>query len=72
MNAAEKLAREISRVTLVREHFEEAGRLTAGRVVVGPQVAMMDKVLEDAFIAAGSNDALQVLGALQDLEQWKE
>mgnify|MGYP003522557390 CR=1 FL=1 len=72
MNAAEKLAREISRVTLVREHYEEAGRLTAGRAVVGPQVVMMTKVLEDAFVAAGSNDALQVLAALKDLEEWRD
>ncbi len=70
MNAAEKLAREIARVAVVREHFEELRRMP--NVIVAPQIAMMTASLEKAFAASGSNDATEVIEALHELEGWTE
>lgn len=65
MNIQEKLAREISRVTAIRERYE--GLRHQPRVIVGPQIAMMTASLEEAFQAAGSNDIEAIMRSLQDL-----
>ena len=79
MNAAEKLAREISRVTTVIGHYEALiGMAKRGEVsqlspltetVVLP---MIRGQLENAFKAAGSNDAIDVKKALAVLEGIKD
>lgn len=70
MNLAEKLAREISRVTKIKSHYEEAGR----RPGVNVAFALYDinDALEQAFAASGSNDVLQVMKAHARLEEIKE
>ena len=70
MNAAEKLAREIVRVTSLRSHFEALRSMP--NVVVEPQIAMMNASIEKACLASGSNDVLQVLASLHDLSEYGE
>ena len=70
MNIAEKLAREISRVTEIREHYEALRHMP--NVIVAPQIAMMTATLEDAFAAARSNDPVHVIRALANLEGFTE
>jgi hypothetical protein len=66
MNASEKLAREIYRIGCIRHHYEAIGN--AGK----PALMMIGMSLERAFAAAGSNDAVEVIAAIQDLEGFKE
>jgi hypothetical protein len=66
MNASEKLAREIRRVTILQTEYEKLDGMP--NVIVRPAVIMMDFALDRACIAAGSNDVLNVLAALKDLE----
>lgn len=70
MNAAEKLAHEIERVTILRSRYESLRRMP--NVIVAPQIAMMTAAIEMAKKAAGSNDALEVLQALKELEGWEK
>lgn len=70
MNLAEKLAREISRVTEIKCHFEEAGRMPGVNVAFA--LHDINKALELAFTAAGSNDVEQVIRAHGALEEIKE
>lgn len=75
MNAAEKLAREINRVTLLRCQHEEAQRLIDSlscAPVMTPAMMLIDLALEEAYVAAGSNDAMMVLSALQNLGGFTE
>jgi len=73
MNAAEKLAREIGRVATVLAHYEETKRMMAGKnVMMEPAMAMIAASLEQAYVAAGTNDALAVLAALEDLGEITE
>lgn len=64
MNAAEKLAREISRVTALRCQYEE--------VNVEPAIALMTAALENAFKAAGVDDAITQMTAIRTLEGFTE
>lgn len=66
MNAAEKLAREIWRVSAIAWMYREIG--AAGQ----PALILMNSSLEQACKAAGSNDALAVIAALRDLEGYSE
>lgn len=70
MNVAEKLAREIRRVTELRGLYAEVGKMP--QVVVGPAVMLMDAALEQACKAAGVDDALVQMAALQELEGFQE
>jgi hypothetical protein len=70
MNAQEKLLEEIERVTVIREHFR--GLRGMPNVIVEPQIAMQTASIERAKKAAASNDAVQVLAALQDLGEYSE
>ena len=70
MNAAEKLAREIVRVAVIRSRFESLRSMP--NVMVEPQIAMQTRSLEKACIAAGSNDVLLGLAAREDLKGYGE
>jgi hypothetical protein len=76
LNVAEKLAREISRVTAIRVHHEQAAEECAQRGVVNanfqPAIAMMNAALEGAFVASGANNALATLRALNELEGFSD
>ena len=65
MNVAEKLAREIRRVAELRCQYEEVGKLP--NVIVGPAMMLMDAALEQACKAAGVDDAIAQMSALQEL-----
>ena len=67
MNAVEGLAREIARVAVIKEHMLD---LPGG--VGRPGAALMEMSLERAFVAAGSNDAIQVIQAVEDLHGYSE
>jgi len=70
MNVAEKLAREIMRVTELRCQYEEVGRMP--NVIVQPAMMLMDAALEQACKASGVDDALIQMAALQDLERFEK
>jgi hypothetical protein len=70
MNAAEKLAREISRVSILLGMYR--GMANMPNVCVGPVIAMIERALEEAFAAAGSNDAELVIASLQELGEFNE
>ena len=69
MNLAEKLAREIGRVTELRCLYE----ILRGRpqVVVEPAIAMMNSSLEAAKIAA-AGDVAAMVNALEDLGEYEK
>lgn len=73
MNLIEKLTREVRRVAVIREHYHETERLVprsvAGVAFIGD---MIDKQLEDACLAAGSNDIVRIARAINDLEAVNE
>lgn len=66
MNAAEKLAREIWRVASILWMYQEIG--AAGQ----PALILMKSSLDQACKAAGSNDGVAVIAAIQDLEGYSE
>lgn len=70
MNAAEGLARQIRRVAEMRERY----RSLDGRpgVNVKPVLTMIDAALDQACKAAGSDDAVAVIAAGQQLEGFSE
>lgn len=70
MNAMEKLATEIIRVTKLREEY----RRLDGRLGVNAKFALMgiDRALEMATKANASNDVVEVIFALNELEGWIE
>lgn len=70
MNAVEKLVREIMRVTEIKGHFESLRGMK--NVVVEPQIAMMNEVLDRACKAVGSGDALECLRMITELEGYSE
>lgn len=70
MNIAESLAREIRRVAELRCQYEEVGRMP--NVIVAPAMAMMDMALEQACVAAGSNDVVAVLQAHENLKGFEK
>jgi len=70
MNVPEKLAREIRRVTELRCRYEEVDKLP--NVIVGPAMMLMDAALEQACKAAGVDDALIQMAALQELEGFEK
>lgn len=72
MNAAEKLAHEIERVSSLREMYRDAGRLGGPQACVGPAVALMTESLDRAKRAMGADDAIETLRAIQDLQGWTE
>jgi len=72
-NLPEKLARELVRVTAIRERYHEIGAHSgANSVVVAPQIMMMDQVIEQGCKAAGSPDIEGQIRAIQALEEWQE
>lgn len=68
VNLAEGLAREIARVASMRARIamedDSPGNLK-------PLLAIIDASLENAFRAAGSNDAITCLGAYHDLQGYE-
>lgn len=66
MNAAEKLSREIRRVTEIREQYREAGKALG--IMVEPAMLMMELALEEVCLASGANDVVRVLRSLKSLE----
>ena len=66
MNAAEKLAAEIERVSALREQYRELDG-TPG-VNVKPAIFLMTASLERAKQVAGTDDAVEYLRAIKDLE----
>ncbi len=66
MNVAEKLTREVARVTKLREQYKSMDGMPG--VNVKPAMLMMDHALEQAKIASGQCDALAQIHALQSLE----
>lgn len=75
MNAAEKLAREIMRVTELRCLYQQTQREADQRgYKVNTQfvTTLMASALENACKAAGTNDAIEVLSALKGLEGFEK
>lgn len=70
MNLVEGLAREIRRVSILRQQYEEVGRLP--NVITAPQVMMMDQTLEAACVAAGSGDIMEMMGILEMLKGFEK
>ena len=70
MNVAESLARQIRRVAELRCQYEEVGRMP--NVMVQPALMMMEAALEQACVAAGSNDVIAVLRAHEDLKGFEK
>lgn len=70
MNVAEKLAREIRRVTELREQYAKLDGMP--NVIVKPAMMMMNMALDAACEAAGMNDALTQIAALKDLEGFEK
>lgn len=70
MNVAEKLAREIRRVTELRCRYEEVGRQP--NVIVEHVVSLMNAALERACAAAGTMDAYTQIVAVQALEAFEK
>lgn len=70
MNMAEALSREVQRVTELCERYRSIEKHQG--LNVGPAIAMMDIALEGAHIAAGSNDALQVIQAYTYLKGFEK
>lgn len=70
MNAMEKLAREIIRLTVMRSRYEALRSMP--NVIVAPQIAMQTASIERACIAVGSNDPALVLQALADLKSYED
>ena len=70
MNVAEKLADEIERVAKLREQYKELdGQLG---VNVKPAIFLMTHAIDNAKRAAGVDDALTQIAALQVLEGFTE
>jgi hypothetical protein len=70
LNIAENLAREISRVTSIREHYAEIDGMP--QVNVRPFLFMIDQALERAKLAAGIEDAVVQIEAVKELEGFSE
>jgi hypothetical protein len=70
MNVAEKLAREIRRVSTLRANT--ASLRSMPNVNVEPLLLMLDAALERACRAAGLDDAVAQIAAGQDLEAFTE
>lgn len=66
MNAAEKLAGEIERVTMVREHYRLREAIPGANMQ--PAIMLMTAAIEKAKAAVGSGEAVDVVAALKDLE----
>lgn len=65
-NVAEKLAREIKRVTEMRCRYDSMR--TMPRINVAPAMLLMEQALERACVAAGSGEVVTVIAAINDLE----
>lgn len=70
MNVPQKLATEISRVTMLRERYKSFRGM--GSVNVEPAIALMTHAIDAAIQAAGVNDALTQIDALKNLEGFTE
>ena len=68
MNAAETLAGEIERVACLFERYRCIRALSLGQTNVEPVMGLIRTALNRAKLAAGSNDAVEVIAAIQDLE----
>ena len=66
MNVAEKLSREIARVTELREQYKSVAGLPG--VNCAPVLAMISAALDRAHRAAGVDDALGQIAAVKELE----
>ena len=67
-----KLAAEISRVTALRAHYEEIGRLCGPQAMVGPAIALMTAAINNGIQAANSPDIVGQIVAVRDLEGFTE
>lgn len=65
MNIAEKLSREVERITVIREHHRAAGD-NSTRIIAA--ISLLSATLEAAHEAAGSGDALTIIRALKVME----
>ena len=70
MNVAERLAREIARVTKIREHYAALDGMPG--INVKPALFLMDQELEAAKLAAGQDDAIAQMAALEYLAGYDE
>jgi hypothetical protein len=68
MNLPEKLAREIGRVTVMRCRCEAIAAIFN----VQPLILLMDAALENAMLAAGIDDGITQLDAVNRLEAFTE
>jgi hypothetical protein len=76
MNIAEALSRGVERVTDLRALYRNLAKNLPGdlanKLATGPAVVMMTAALQKAHLAAGSNDALEVMRAYEELKGFKE
>lgn len=70
MNLPEKLAREIRRVTELREQYRKLEGTP--NVMVAPAMAMMNLALETACTAAGDDNVINQILALKELEGFEK
>lgn len=72
MNIVEGLARQIRRVTELREHYRSIGRELGQSVNVQAAMLLMDAALERACKVIGTGDVVAIAAAGQDLEGFSE
>lgn len=70
VNMAKALSREVQRVATLRERYNSAQ--DHPQINAAPVIMMMDMALEKAHIAAGSNDATQVIQAYKNMQGFEE
>lgn len=70
MNLVEGLSREIARVTELKSQYEDLRKLP--RVIVEPQIRMMNSAIELGQLAMGSGDIVKMMAALQTLKEWEK
>lgn len=61
MNIVEGLSREIARVVVLRERYDQL-RVHVN-VIVAPQIALMDMAIETGHLALGSGDIEVIVAA---------
>lgn len=69
MNLAEALPKEIERVRELQDEFKELRKFP--NVIVEPQIAMMERSINNAIKVSASGDCIEMLKAFKDLEGYE-
>jgi hypothetical protein len=69
-NLAEALPKEIDRVREVQDGFKALRQFP--NTIVEPQIAMIERSIQNAIRACANGDVVEMLRAYQDLKGWTE